>query len=107
MSKDLFDWFIDLKQWLQKGMAETWFIKWLILLYGASFQDFYGAIFFGFVYGGISLIIGIVWDKLSLFHREAEFSNKRNWFMIEVRKINKKISRIENYIKSQGNGDHG
>ena len=81
--------YITIRNYIGKGMGETQYVKYLTYLIGlerAMNQAFADIILIGIAYLLCCLLIGYMWDKMRWYHEEAEWANRRNPFVHDVRR---------------------
>lgn len=92
----LFEWYIHNRNLFNKGMSEVYNVKTLIYIYGLG-QIAYKQAFNKFISIKLSVLffmsaiiffwtVGLVWDKWNLFFIEAEWANRRNQYIENMRK---------------------
>ena len=84
--------FVVAKAYLMKGMGDLSALKYLTYLGGAAgalteILSFMDIIMIGVAFIITSFVYGFVWDKLRMYHLEAEFGNLRNPFVTEMREF--------------------
>lgn len=88
------DYYITIRNYMNKGMGETNHVKYItyLLSIGWGFSgDFGNILAVGFAYIVASFFIGALWDKFGYYKREAEWGNRRNPFVKDMRThINKR-----------------
>lgn len=75
--------------WLQKGLALTNYVKYLIAFFGLATQDATAVIALGLIYALASYLLGYLWFK-HMVEAETEVGNMYNKFVKEMRKKYKK-----------------
>ena len=74
-----------LKAYLDKGMGLTYYVKYLIALFGISSLDVKTTMIISFVWIFLSFFIGWIWYKYKLVDTETEIGNLFNPFVKEMR----------------------
>lgn len=83
----LIEFYISVRNYINKGMQETQYIKYLTYLLGidrAVNSDLLSIMVLGASYIFLCLLIGLFWDWRRYFENDVEWSNRRNPF---VRKL--------------------
>jgi len=80
--------FISMLHWtyFNKGMSLTYYIKFLILLFGVSSLNVKDTLYLGALYGVASYILGLLFFRVGFAEEEIEVNNFFNRFVREVRK---------------------
>ena len=92
--------FVTAKAYLMKGMSDLNFLKYLTYLGGITgaltdMLTFTDIMIIGVAFIVVSFIYGMIWDRLKMYHLEAEFGNIRNPFVNEMRKsLNEKKGNV-------------
>ena len=74
------------KSYLDKGLGLTYYIKYLILLFGLTTQDVIITFILAASYGAVSFLMGWLFFKYKWIEAEQEVSNKYNKFVREMRR---------------------
>ena len=74
-----------LKAYLDKGMGLTYYVKYLIALFGISSLDVKTTMIISFAWMFLSFFIGWIWYRYKLVDTETEIGNLFNPFVKEMR----------------------
>jgi len=90
--------FIRHKNYLSKGMGEASSLRYLtyIIAIGGTITEaltFQQVVLLGVAFLIASYLGGWMWDRLKLYHEEAEFGNERNYFVKEMRGMETRIKK--------------
>jgi len=77
--------FCLIKAYLDKGMGLTYYVKYLIALFGISSLDPKTTIIFAIIWMIFSFFLGYFWYKYHLADAENEVANRFNPFVKEMR----------------------
>lgn len=73
------------KNYLDTGLGLTYYLKYLILLFGVMSMDVKNTIFIIIAYVIISFILGYCWFRFGWMEANTEVSNRFNKFVKEMR----------------------
>lgn len=85
--------YITLRAYLEKGMAETRFVNYFLVIVGverAVADDYTMAVLVGIGYFALCFVIGWIWDVRQYYTTEYEWRNRRNDFVREMREAFKR-----------------
>lgn len=85
--------YITLRAYLEKGMVETRFVNYFLVVFGverAVADDYTMALLVGIGYFALCLVIGWIWDVRRYYTTEYEWRNRRNDFVREMREAIKR-----------------
>ena len=97
--EDFWDKYITVRKYLDKGHAEFYWLKGLatmVLIPSAWLKVYFPqiSIYFTIIFAVVGFVvwfsIGFFWDKYKIYQREAEWSNKRNSTLQEIKNNTKK-----------------
>ena len=75
-----------LKEYFEKGMSLTRYVKYLIAFFGLASGNVVITMMIGLTYATVSFFIGYFWIKWGIYTAELEVSNQFNLFVKEMRK---------------------